>query len=291
MCIFKYEINKTGESDIIFGYNGKYGVVTEPNGLVYMRARYYSPELRRFINADVIAGEISNAITLNRYAYANGNPVSNIDPFGLSADDGRGADTTVNYYRAIFVADKRKGSGLPVVGHTRLYFFGDNGMWVRTEFTGADKSSAHVEFYEGISVPEMYDPENDAFIDISGVEYVVWEGNFNESVELARKYYETGFGKYNLLFNNCSDYTDAILDVAEVEGDFLQDYVEGDSIFSVPVIREWEASYLQNAEKNLDAISQTLEDAGNSILDGLEYIGNGIAEGAKKFWDWISFWN
>ena len=51
-----------------------------------MRARYYSPELRRFINADVIAGEISNAITLNRYAYANGNPVSNIDPFGLSAE-------------------------------------------------------------------------------------------------------------------------------------------------------------------------------------------------------------
>ena len=88
MCIFKYEINKTGESDIIFGYNGKYGVITEPNGLVYMRARYYSPELRRFINADVIAGEISNAITLNRYAYANGNPVSNIDPFGLSAERG-----------------------------------------------------------------------------------------------------------------------------------------------------------------------------------------------------------
>ena len=77
---------RTGESDIIFGYNGKYGVITEPNGLVYMRARYYSPELRRFINADVIAGEISNAITLNRYAYANGNPVSNIDPFGLSAE-------------------------------------------------------------------------------------------------------------------------------------------------------------------------------------------------------------
>ena len=61
---------RTGESDIIFGYNGKYGVITEPNGLVYMRARYYSPDLRRFINADVIAGEISNAITLNRYAYA-----------------------------------------------------------------------------------------------------------------------------------------------------------------------------------------------------------------------------
>ena len=60
-----------------------YGVITDSNSLLYMRARYYSPELRRFINADIIAGEISNAITLNRYAYANGNPVSNVDPFGL----------------------------------------------------------------------------------------------------------------------------------------------------------------------------------------------------------------
>lgn len=53
-----------------------------------MRARYYSPDLRRFINADIVPGELSNAITLNRYAYANGNPVSNIDPFGLSANNG-----------------------------------------------------------------------------------------------------------------------------------------------------------------------------------------------------------
>ena len=52
-----------------------------------MRARYYSPAMRRFVNADIIPGEISNAVTLNRYAYANGNPVSNIDPFGLSVED------------------------------------------------------------------------------------------------------------------------------------------------------------------------------------------------------------
>lgn len=56
--------------------------MTDDNGLIYMRARYYSPELRRFVNADIIAGKISNAITLNRFAYANGNPVLYIDPWG-----------------------------------------------------------------------------------------------------------------------------------------------------------------------------------------------------------------
>ena len=78
-------INRTGTSSVIFGYNGRDGVVTDSNGLIYMRARYYAPYMKRFVNADIIAGDISNAVTLNRFAYANGNPVSFIDPFGLSA--------------------------------------------------------------------------------------------------------------------------------------------------------------------------------------------------------------
>lgn len=85
-------IYRTGTSDIIFGYNGRDGVVADTNGLCYMRARYYSPDMRRFINADIIAGKISNAVTLNRYAYANGNPVSNVDPFGLSPKRGKLAE-------------------------------------------------------------------------------------------------------------------------------------------------------------------------------------------------------
>ena len=80
-------ISRTGNGKVIFGYNGRDGVVTDDNGLIYMRARYYSPEMKRFINADVVAGAISNAITLNRFAYANGNPVSFVDPFGLTAED------------------------------------------------------------------------------------------------------------------------------------------------------------------------------------------------------------
>ena len=83
-------ISRTGTTDTIFLYNGEYGVITDSNGLLYMRARYYNPELRRFVNADILMGDINNSSTLNRYAYANGNPISNIGPFGLAADEGRG---------------------------------------------------------------------------------------------------------------------------------------------------------------------------------------------------------
>ena len=62
--------------------------MTDGNGLLYMRARYYSPELKRFINADVLQGKIGDSDTLNRYAYVEGNPVSMVDPFGLCAEPG-----------------------------------------------------------------------------------------------------------------------------------------------------------------------------------------------------------
>ena len=51
-------LSRTGTNKVIFGYNGRDGVVTDDNGLIYMRARYYSPAMKRFINADVVAGAI-----------------------------------------------------------------------------------------------------------------------------------------------------------------------------------------------------------------------------------------
>ena len=72
---------RTGVSDTPFLFNGKYGVQTDASGLLYMQARYYNPYLCRFVSADP-AGFGGG---LNHYAYANGNPVSLIDPFGLGA--------------------------------------------------------------------------------------------------------------------------------------------------------------------------------------------------------------
>ena len=125
---FKYDTygrleSRTGNSFVIFGYNGRDGVVTDRNGLLYMRARYYSPDMHRFINADIIPGEISNAVTLNRYAYANGNPVSNIDPFGLAAEERGNAQYDILQYimRNITFSNKLKKS--KKIGYGKVVYF------------------------------------------------------------------------------------------------------------------------------------------------------------------------
>jgi RHS repeat-associated protein len=49
-------------------------------GLYYYRARYYSPDMRRFISEDPIRFEGGD---VNFYAYVGGNPVNFSDPLGL----------------------------------------------------------------------------------------------------------------------------------------------------------------------------------------------------------------
>ena len=78
------ELTKGEYGEVRFMYNGRLGVMTDSNGLYYMRTRYYNPEIRRFINQDVVTGSIKNSQSLNRYAYCQGNPVNYLDPFGLS---------------------------------------------------------------------------------------------------------------------------------------------------------------------------------------------------------------
>jgi RHS repeat-associated protein len=72
---------RVGTNDTPFLFNGRYGVQTDPNGLLYMRARYYNPYLCRFVNPD--PSGFSGG--LNMYAAFNGNPVSYTDPTGLGA--------------------------------------------------------------------------------------------------------------------------------------------------------------------------------------------------------------
>ena len=62
-----------------------------------MRQRYYNPEIKRFVNQDILTGSIGNSQSLNRYSYAQGNPVSYTDPFGLSPLNGLFSGTMLTH--------------------------------------------------------------------------------------------------------------------------------------------------------------------------------------------------
>ena len=73
---------QSGGFDTPWGFGGAYGVYTEPDvNLLHMQARYYSPEMKRFISSD--PSGLKGGV--NFYTYADGNPLNNIDPEGLCA--------------------------------------------------------------------------------------------------------------------------------------------------------------------------------------------------------------
>jgi RHS repeat-associated protein len=75
-------VTRSGDTNTPFLFSGVFGVMTDPMGLAYMRFRWYSVVLRRFLNQDARFGSISTVGSLNRFAYAGNNPVLRADPEG-----------------------------------------------------------------------------------------------------------------------------------------------------------------------------------------------------------------
>ena len=73
------EMRVGDESTTTAGYVGTLGVETDPTGLLFMRNRYYSPALGRFIQMDPIG---LNGEDVNLYRYCENNPIVGIDPNG-----------------------------------------------------------------------------------------------------------------------------------------------------------------------------------------------------------------
>lgn len=70
----------SGSTAISLGYQGDF---TDPTtGLVDMGARWYSPTTATFTSRDSEFGELGSPISLNRYTYANGDPLGFFDPDG-----------------------------------------------------------------------------------------------------------------------------------------------------------------------------------------------------------------
>lgn len=63
-----------------YQYNGKYS--DNETGFYYLNARYYNPEIGRFMQEDAYHGNINNASTLNLYNYCGSNPIAYEDSTG-----------------------------------------------------------------------------------------------------------------------------------------------------------------------------------------------------------------
>lgn len=57
-------------------------VEDKETGLVYMGARFYDPQIGRFLSPDPVGFSDANPMQFNRYAYANNNPYRYVDPDG-----------------------------------------------------------------------------------------------------------------------------------------------------------------------------------------------------------------
>jgi RHS repeat-associated protein len=65
----------------VFGFPFMFtGEPLDANGLVYLRARYYVPELGVFASLDPVEGSARQAMSLNRYGYVQSNVVTLVDP-------------------------------------------------------------------------------------------------------------------------------------------------------------------------------------------------------------------
>ncbi|ELS31339.1 MULTISPECIES: RHS repeat-associated core domain-containing protein [Pseudanabaena] len=54
-------------------------------GQYYLRDRYYNQAIGRFTRSDTWEGNTNNPLSLNKYLYANGNPLAFVDPSGRTA--------------------------------------------------------------------------------------------------------------------------------------------------------------------------------------------------------------
>ena len=114
----------TGTSTNPFQYTGR---ENDGTGLMFYRARYYSPTLQRFISEDPI-GILGD---LNFYAYVTNNPVSFVDPYGLVF----GMPTGESYGEAAtqYWADKYVQTGNPTYAVLGSF----SALWTRDTSTQA----------------------------------------------------------------------------------------------------------------------------------------------------------
>jgi len=76
---FGNAISSTGSSQTSFGFTGE---MSDPNELLFLRARYYRPSIGTFTTLDPFEGMPCEPMSLNGYGYVHENPINWSDPTG-----------------------------------------------------------------------------------------------------------------------------------------------------------------------------------------------------------------
>jgi len=79
-----------------FVHSGAFSLVETTD---FMHARYYSPNLGRFMSVDKVGGAVGSSQSWNRYSYAKNSPTNRIDPDG-NADTAWGYQYTAYAWRS-----------------------------------------------------------------------------------------------------------------------------------------------------------------------------------------------
>ena len=85
----------SGEAVSDYAFTGE--MYDPQTGLVYLRARYYSPAEGRFVGKDTWVGNYLRPMSINKWIYVEGDPINYVDPSGLI----RNNETETNYANAI----------------------------------------------------------------------------------------------------------------------------------------------------------------------------------------------
>ena len=86
-----------------FGFTGY--LFDQETDLYYAKARFYDPEIGRFITQDSVLGQVDEPPSLNRYFYGNANPTTFTDPTGHFSikDFGKGVfNVVMEPFRAVY---------------------------------------------------------------------------------------------------------------------------------------------------------------------------------------------
>ncbi len=72
-------LSSTGSGATNYGFTNEY----TSQGLIDLRARWYSPQIGRFMSSDTWSGNNAKPMSYNSWLYVYGNPINKVDPSGM----------------------------------------------------------------------------------------------------------------------------------------------------------------------------------------------------------------